>query len=163
LAVYHLNLAVFLMNAGRVGEAGPHALRALALRGQLAADAPGHARYHPDLAIALHNVGAHLSDARPPAGARHHPPRAPARPPPARGALPPAACPRGAARGAGGGWAEAEPRLRRSLELRRKLAADFPRKPGYRAELAASHHNLAVLLENTGRPAEGEEQFREAV
>ncbi|GIW85193.1 MAG: hypothetical protein KatS3mg107_0853 [Gemmataceae bacterium] len=58
---------------------------------------------------------------------------------------------------------EAEEAFRASLELRDRLAADFPSQPEYRQELAASHNNLGFLLADTGRLKEAEECFQAAL
>jgi tetratricopeptide (TPR) repeat protein len=58
---------------------------------------------------------------------------------------------------------EAEMFYRRVLPIRRKLAADFPRVPGYRNRLAEDLDNLAAVLRNSGKPREAEPFRREAV
>jgi serine/threonine-protein kinase len=44
-----------------------------------------------------------------------------------------------------------------------KLAADFPSRPEFRQELAASYNNLGGLLRSTGRLAEAETALRDAL
>jgi tetratricopeptide (TPR) repeat protein len=43
------------------------------------------------------------------------------------------------------------------------LAADFPARPEFRWELARSHNNLGLLLQNTGRLKEAEAAYRDAL
>jgi serine/threonine-protein kinase len=50
-----------------------------------------------------------------------------------------------------------------ALEVRRKLADDYPAWPEYRFDLAASHGNLGVLLADLGKTAEAERAYRSAV
>jgi tetratricopeptide (TPR) repeat protein len=54
---------------------------------------------------------------------------------------------------------EAERHYRQDLALREKLAADAPAVPDYRQDLAASHHNLGVLLAGLGKRPEAEAQY----
>ena len=52
------------------------------------------------------------------------------------------------------GRPEAEAAYRRALEIRAKLAADHPKVPGYRNDVASCHTNLSVILRRLGRLAE---------
>ena len=49
------------------------------------------------------------------------------------------------------------------MALYQKLAEDHPDVTDFRSRLAAGHHNLGILLSNTGRLKEAEAEFRGAV
>jgi tetratricopeptide (TPR) repeat protein len=49
------------------------------------------------------------------------------------------------------------------LSIYKQLAADFPARPEFRQQLAASHSGRGFLLRNTGRPQEAEKDFDQAV
>jgi tetratricopeptide (TPR) repeat protein len=58
--------------------------------------------------------------------------------------------------------AEAERFLRRSVEVRETLVAEFPNAPQYRADLADSCGNLGILL-GAGRAAEASKSLRRSI
>jgi tetratricopeptide (TPR) repeat protein len=58
---------------------------------------------------------------------------------------------------------DAEEAYRRCLEIRERLADDFPAWPDYRDLLASIHNNLALLFEATKQPAKAEEHFRTSI
>ena len=62
----------------------------------------------------------------------------------------------GQARGGGG-------RVPQGAGDLRKLADDNPAVTDFRSDLAHSHTNLGVLLQNTGKPAEAEAEYRKAL
>ena len=57
---------------------------------------------------------------------------------------------------------EAKASYRQALEIRKKLAADFPRVPAYRQDKASSDNNLGVLLDAMRECAEAEAAYRRA-
>jgi tetratricopeptide (TPR) repeat protein len=58
---------------------------------------------------------------------------------------------------------EAERDYDQALSIYRQLAADFPARPEFRQDLAASHNNRGVLLRATGRLKEAKKDYDEAV
>ena len=137
---------------------------ALSIQKQLAADFPTRPEFRQELAGSHNNRGALLRDTgrlkEAEAGLRPGPehPEAtgrrlphPARVPPGAGQQPQQpghpAQRHGPAEGGGGG-------LPTALDLQKQLAADFPARPEFRQELAASHNNLGDPARRHG-PAEG--------
>ena len=59
--------------------------------------------------------------------------------------------------------AEAEAEYRRALDIYAKLAADNPKVPDHRKELAWCHENLSVVLRRLGRPAEARDGCDQAI
>ena len=57
---------------------------------------------------------------------------------------------------------EAEETIRRTLAIRQKLAADFPETLANSYSLGWSFYNLGLLLQDTDRPQEAAEAFRDA-
>jgi serine/threonine protein kinase/Tfp pilus assembly protein PilF len=57
----------------------------------------------------------------------------------------------------------AEAAYKEALKLRRALVLELPSVPTYKQELAASHAELAVLLQATGRQAEADKEFTQAL
>ncbi len=53
--------------------------------------------------------------------------------------------------------------LRRSFELRKKLAAEFPAKSGYQYDLAQIHTDLGLVLRDLGRYEEAIQELRQGV
>jgi serine/threonine protein kinase/tetratricopeptide (TPR) repeat protein len=62
-----------------------------------------------------------------------------------------------------GQYAEAEEGYRQAAALLEGLAKEFPDEPGYRARLAASHHNRGLMLAELGKAADAEQAFDQAV
>jgi tetratricopeptide (TPR) repeat protein len=62
-----------------------------------------------------------------------------------------------------GKYAEAEKECRQGLELRQKMADDFPGAPKYRAELATSYTVLSQVLHSRRRYADAEAACRQAL
>src|SRR5262249_10230619 len=58
---------------------------------------------------------------------------------------------------------EAEATYRQAIELRQKLAADFPAEPAHRLELARMNNSLGEMHTLTGRYKKGEPPLRQAV
>jgi tetratricopeptide (TPR) repeat protein len=54
---------------------------------------------------------------------------------------------------------KAEGEYRAALAIRKQLVKEFPKVPGYRNDLGASHSNLAGLLRNTDRLQEAEAEY----
>lgn len=59
--------------------------------------------------------------------------------------------------------AEAEKHYRKSLAIRERLAGDYPKRPGFRVNLAAAHGNLANVLFSFGRVQPAESELRQAI
>jgi serine/threonine protein kinase len=59
--------------------------------------------------------------------------------------------------------AEAEPLLRRGIELREELAGDAPKDPGYQTGLAGAVHNYADALRRLGRQEEALVLYERAI
>jgi serine/threonine-protein kinase len=57
---------------------------------------------------------------------------------------------------------EAEEAFRAAIELRQRLADDFPGQPEHRRALAECHRLLGHLLHETGQPRQAEQEFRAA-
>jgi tetratricopeptide (TPR) repeat protein len=53
--------------------------------------------------------------------------------------------------------------LRDALAIKQRLAADFPRVPEYRLELARAYNNLGALVIGAGRRTEAENAYRDAL
>jgi serine/threonine protein kinase len=62
-----------------------------------------------------------------------------------------------------GELSDAESAYRTALGLRVQLAADFPDRPEFRADLASIHNNLGILLRDTGRLKQAEAAHRTAL
>jgi tetratricopeptide (TPR) repeat protein len=60
-------------------------------------------------------------------------------------------------------YAEAEKAYRQAIELREKLADDFPKAPDHRREIAGHYDDLGNLLDATGQNAEAEQIYRRSV
>jgi tetratricopeptide (TPR) repeat protein len=58
---------------------------------------------------------------------------------------------------------DAEKDYDQALSIYKQLAADFPSRPAFRQQLAASHNNRGVLLHDTGRLQEAEKDFDQAL
>jgi serine/threonine protein kinase len=58
---------------------------------------------------------------------------------------------------------EAEQDYDQALSLYKELAADFPNRPEFRRELASSHNNRGILLNNTGRLKEAEKDYGQSL
>src|SRR5262249_49577964 len=58
---------------------------------------------------------------------------------------------------------EAVAGLAKAISIQERLAADFPRVPAYRRELARSQNNRGRLLHLQGKPAEALASFRQAL
>jgi serine/threonine-protein kinase len=58
---------------------------------------------------------------------------------------------------------EAETAFADALAIRKQLAADFPARPEFRRDLAASHNNLGKLLSDKGYLKEAQEAYAEAL
>jgi WD40 repeat protein/tetratricopeptide (TPR) repeat protein len=58
---------------------------------------------------------------------------------------------------------EAESAFADALVIRKQLAADFPTRPEFRADLAASHDKMAFVLYETSRLKEAESDFADAL
>jgi tetratricopeptide (TPR) repeat protein len=59
--------------------------------------------------------------------------------------------------------ADAEAAYRAALAIQERLAAEFPAVPGYRSDMADSHHSLGLLLAGLGKRAEAEAAYRAAL
>jgi tetratricopeptide (TPR) repeat protein len=58
---------------------------------------------------------------------------------------------------------EAEQDYGQALRLQQQLAAEFPTRPEFRQQLAASHNNRGILLRATGRLPEAEQDYGQAL
>lgn len=59
--------------------------------------------------------------------------------------------------------AEVEAQYQAAIKILEGLAADSPSVPEYRRDLAASHNNLGVLLDDLGKRSEAETEYRSAM
>jgi serine/threonine protein kinase len=62
-----------------------------------------------------------------------------------------------------GQFSQAEASYRQAIDIRTKLAAEYPNDPDHRREQAVALNNLANLLKDTGRSADAEAAYREAL
>jgi eukaryotic-like serine/threonine-protein kinase len=58
---------------------------------------------------------------------------------------------------------EAEQDYNQALSIQKQLAADFPNRPEFRQQLAASHNNRGMVPHATGRLKEAEQDWNEAL
>jgi tetratricopeptide (TPR) repeat protein len=57
----------------------------------------------------------------------------------------------------------AESSHREALGIRKRLAAEYPNRPGYRDDLAQSHENLGNVLRQRGQTSEAKAAYRDAL
>ncbi len=161
-----------LANTGRPREAEAEYRKALAIRQALADENPDVSEFRSSLAASHNNLGLVLADTgRAPEGEAEQRKalaiRQAGRPesrrlalPRARGGQPlqPRHAPPGDGPAVGGGGRAAQ-----GPGDLPALAEENPAVTGYRSTLASTHVNLGRLLSNTGRPREGEAEYRKAL
>ena len=170
----HNNLGVLLAQTGKPTEAEAEYRRALAIQQKLAADNPAVTEFRSGLAISHNNLGVLLTETGRPTEAeaeyrraleiaaeagrrqprRHRVPQQPGgQPQQPRHRC----CRRRASR------RRRRPSTAGRWRSTRSWPPTTPPSPTSAVDLASSHHNLGVLLAQTGQPTEAEAEFRRAL
>jgi serine/threonine protein kinase/Tfp pilus assembly protein PilF len=177
LARYHNASGAMLREQSRFGEGEPHVRGAIEILEALVAEFPKDSKYRGDLADVLSHQGVLLFQMGDRAGAARAWSRAVALQEAIRGDSPELARLPDSRQSLAYNYSnlavlcasapprleEAERTLRRSLELRESLVADFPNVPEYRSDLVDSYGNLGALLGLQRRSAEAEQALRKAI